>query len=68
MIYDLIDAKRQWQNYLTNLKLFNVPVFGTPSSTAAPGGGEESLFLFSILMKLHDNEFHQNLTTADCLV
>ena len=41
MIYDLIDAKRQWQNYLTNLKLINVPVFGTPTSTAPAGGGND---------------------------
>ncbi|KAL4233858.1 Sperm-associated antigen 17 [Mactra antiquata] len=39
MIYDLLDARRQWQNYLENLKLQQVPVFGTPQSTA-PAGGE----------------------------
>jgi hypothetical protein len=47
MIYDLIDAKRQWQNYLNNLNLVNVPVFGTPSSMAATGGGLSFMFFYS---------------------
>lgn len=39
MVYDLIDARRQWQNYLENLKLYHVPVFALPTSTAPPAGG-----------------------------
>ncbi|KAK3098986.1 hypothetical protein FSP39_024961, partial [Pinctada imbricata] len=32
MIYDLIDAKRQYMNYLDNLKLINIPVIGESPS------------------------------------
>ena len=39
-IYDLIDARRQWQNYLENIMLIQVPQFGLPTSTAGPGAGE----------------------------
>ncbi|KAH3826467.1 hypothetical protein DPMN_128373 [Dreissena polymorpha] len=43
MIYDLIDAHRQWKNYLQNLNLIPVPVFAVPASTAPPGGeGDKS--------------------------
>jgi hypothetical protein len=38
MIYDLIDSKRQHSNYLQNLKLIHVPVFGQPSPPS-PGAG-----------------------------
>lgn len=38
MIYDLIDSKRQHRNYLQNLKLIHVPVFGQPSPPS-PGAG-----------------------------
>jgi len=44
MIYDLIDANRQWHNYLENLNLTTVPVFGVPVSTAPPAGGRQSLW------------------------
>ena len=40
MIYDLIDARRQWQNYLDNIKLIQVPQYGLPTSSAPPGGGK----------------------------
>ncbi|KAL3882261.1 hypothetical protein ACJMK2_028623 [Sinanodonta woodiana] len=39
-IYDLIDARRQWQNYLENLKLIHIPVFGQLSPS--PSGDEKS--------------------------
>lgn len=32
LLYDLLDWRRQWKNYLANLKLLKVPVFGqTPT-------------------------------------
>ena len=40
MIYDLLDAKRQWLNYLENLKLMQVPVYGTATSTVPPATGK----------------------------
>jgi len=43
MIYDLIDAHRQWQNYTENLKLWHVPVFGLPASSAPPAAGKYTL-------------------------
>ncbi|XP_052809835.1 sperm-associated antigen 17-like isoform X5 [Mya arenaria] len=43
MIYDLIDARRQWHNYLENLNLVQVPLYGLPTSTAPPvGEGDKS--------------------------
>lgn len=36
MMYDLLDRKRQWQNFLKNLKLLHVPVFGESSASANP--------------------------------
>jgi hypothetical protein len=47
MIYDLIDSKRQHSNYLQNLKLIHVPVFGQPSfsfimAVSVIGGGNQS--------------------------
>jgi hypothetical protein len=38
MIYDLLDAKRQWQNYLKNIHLLHVPEVG-PSPAATEGKG-----------------------------
>lgn len=37
MIYDLIDAKRQYQTYLDNLKLLHVPVPGETAQTQGKG-------------------------------
>ncbi|CAG2231565.1 unnamed protein product [Mytilus edulis] len=39
MIYDLIDSRRQYKNYLQNLKLIHVPVFGQPSPPS-PGADD----------------------------
>lgn len=33
MMYDLIDAKRQYQTYLDNLKLLHIPVPGEVAQT-----------------------------------
>ncbi|XP_074656457.1 sperm-associated antigen 17-like [Tubulanus polymorphus] len=41
MIYDLLDAKRQYQNYLDNIKLINIPLLGAahpPPATDALSG------------------------------
>ena len=38
MIYDLIDAKRQWQNYLENINLIQVPLTGVTATVVPPGG------------------------------
>ena len=38
MIYDMVDHKRQWQNYVKNLKLQHVPVFGDVSSISQMPG------------------------------
>ena len=43
MIYDLIDARRQWQNYVENIRLIQVPQFGLPATTAVPGAGRSRL-------------------------
>ncbi|XP_021376816.1 sperm-associated antigen 17-like isoform X5 [Mizuhopecten yessoensis] len=32
MIYDLIDSRRQYKNYLENLRLLHVPLFGQPAA------------------------------------
>jgi hypothetical protein len=45
MIYALIDSKRQHSNYLQNLKLIHVPVFGQPSPPS-PGAGIDILVVF----------------------
>lgn len=42
MIYDLIDAKRQWHNYLENINLIQVPLTGVIATVVPPGEGEKS--------------------------
>jgi hypothetical protein len=37
MVYDLLDAKRQWLNYRDHLKLIKVPLAGPAASSAAAG-------------------------------
>lgn len=37
MIYDLIDARRQYQTYLDNLKLLHIPVPGEVAQTQGRG-------------------------------
>lgn len=56
MIYDLIDSKRQHNNYLQNLKLIHVPVFGQPSPPS-PGAG----IVINILVVFLSPELIDNL-------
>lgn len=37
MMYDLLDSKRQWKNYLANLHLIHVPEYGQPPASEIKG-------------------------------
>ncbi len=37
MMYDLLDARRQWQTYLENLQLLHVPLYGDGAQQQAQG-------------------------------
>lgn len=43
MVYDLLDSKRLWQNYLENLKLLHIPEFGSPGVSMQTGGQGDHL-------------------------
>ncbi len=41
MVYDLLDAKRQWRTYLENLNLLQVPTQADLTAAAAAAQGTE---------------------------
>ena len=38
MIYDMIDARRQWRNFLSNIKLYHVPPYGESNALSQAQG------------------------------
>lgn len=61
MVYDLIDAKRQYQTYLDNLKLLHIPV---PGEVAQTQGRRPQVILWTYIMNDKMN-LEQDL---DCLL
>ena len=44
MVYDLLDAKRQWRTYLENLKLIHVPNQADLAAAAIAAQGKFTLY------------------------
>lgn len=44
MIYDMIDARRQWRGFLSNIKLYHVPQFGEGSALSQAQGSMMPIF------------------------
>ena len=49
MVYDLLDAKRQWRTYLENLKLIHVPNQADIAAAGVAAQGEKTSTFFSLL-------------------